>query len=227
MGVDPEALRVVLARERLGAEDVRALAGLVWGFDERMAGATSVGYRGSGAELRVGWDRHRDHEEHEEHEEVVAAHRRRISAIARSYSRSDAEREDLEQDISLALWQALPKFRGESSLTTFVQRVARYCCYRQVRRRARAPLYDEQAVSSLAAREREACPEARLAERDDHRRMREALGSLPETLASALDLHLAGLSYAEIAERLGISERNVSVRLTRARRHLRNELVPA
>ena len=42
-----------------------------------------------------------------------------------------------------------------------------------------------------------------------------------------LTLHLTGRSYAQIAETLGISERNVSVRLSRAWARLRRQLVAA
>ena len=50
---------------------------------------------------------------------------------------------------------------------------------------------------------------------------------LPDNLESVLALHLTGHSYAQIAETLGISERNVSVRLSRARARLRRQLVAA
>ena len=47
-----------------------------------------------------------------------------LSRIAGSYERSTAGREDLVQDMILALMQALPRFRGDSALGTFVYRVA-------------------------------------------------------------------------------------------------------
>ena len=58
--------------------------------------------------------------------------------------------------------------------------------------------------------------------------VREAIDGLPPASRAAVvlrDVH--GLSYAEIAESLGITERNVSVRLTRARKRLRRQLCAA
>jgi RNA polymerase sigma factor (sigma-70 family) len=233
LGIDIEAVRAALIDDRPVAEHVRTLAGLLWTIDERLAGASSCGYRANGyqtgAEPGVlvpfpgaGRD---DQDEAVMRRRRFAAlvdnHGRGISRMASSYARSQSEREDLEQDISLALWQSLPKFRGEASLETFAYRVARYCCYRYVRRRGRLPTSDD-ALASL--RDPSSCMEARLLEADAHAQIEQALAELPDSLESTLSLHLSGLSYAEIAERLGITERNVSVRLTRARHRLRLQL---
>ncbi|MCA9635338.1 MAG: sigma-70 family RNA polymerase sigma factor [Myxococcales bacterium] len=143
-----------------------------------------------------------------------------IARIAASHARDRGEREDLEQDIALALWQALPAFRGESSLKTFVHRVARYCCYRVLRRRGKVQL--DALVDELG--DPAACIESWMAQTEDRRRLERALARLPEGLESTLSRRLAGQSYAEIADALGISEQNVSVRLVRARERVSQEL---
>lgn len=103
-------------------------------------------------------------------------------------------------------------------------RVARYCCYRYVRRRGRLPVNSD-ALAKLG--DPHSCLESRLVEADERAQVEQALARLPDSLESTLSLHLSGLSYAEIAERLGISEGNVSVRLTRARHRLRAQLAAA
>ena len=55
---------------------------------------------------------------------LVSEHERAIRRMASSYERDAARRQDLVQDIWLALWQALPGFRGDSSERTFVFRIA-------------------------------------------------------------------------------------------------------
>ncbi len=62
---------------------------------------------------------------------------------------------------------------------------------------------------------------------DELEQVERARAALPDSLEAPLSLHLSGMSYAEIAERLGISEQNVSVRLTRARHKLRAQLATA
>ncbi|HVJ63442.1 MAG TPA: sigma-70 family RNA polymerase sigma factor, partial [Tahibacter sp.] len=57
-------------------------------------------------------------------EAVLAEYGASLARVARTYEASRAGREDLLQDIAVALLQALPRFRGDSALGTFVYRVA-------------------------------------------------------------------------------------------------------
>lgn len=241
LGVDVDAVRELLTAKIPVADLVRTLAGLMWSIDERLAGASTSGYRSSGygpaqqagasasflpiPGLGSATDDDDERSEARERQRafvrVVGEHGRGLSRLAGSYTRNPAEREDLEQDIHLALWKSLPKFRGEASLKTFVYRVARYCCYRHIRRRGRL-LPDTDALDRVG--DPGLGVEEQLLEADERAQVQRALAALPAKLESTMSLHLSGLSYAEIAERLGISERNVSVRLTRARHRLRAQL---
>ena len=58
------------------------------------------------------------------YDELLNRYRAPLRRLAHAYSRDDYEREDLLQEIALALWTALPLFRGEASERTFVYRVA-------------------------------------------------------------------------------------------------------
>ena len=51
---------------------------------------------------------------------VLAAHAAMIERILRTYELRPAVRADLRQDVALALWQALPRYRGEAAIKTFV-----------------------------------------------------------------------------------------------------------
>src|SRR6185436_1743960 len=66
-----------------------------------------------------------------------------VRRIAASHEADRHLAEELVQDIWLVLWRALPAFRGESSLRTFVARVATYRAITHVRRGARVPRPDE------------------------------------------------------------------------------------
>jgi RNA polymerase sigma-70 factor (ECF subfamily) len=57
-------------------------------------------------------------------DDLLAAHGPALSRLASSYVRGSVEREDLLQEIVLAIWRALPRFRGESSARTFLFRIA-------------------------------------------------------------------------------------------------------
>jgi RNA polymerase sigma factor (sigma-70 family) len=64
-----------------------------------------------------------------------------IRRVAFSYEANAAMAEELVQDMWLALWRALPTFRGESSLRTFVARVATSCAITHVRNSIRVPVF--------------------------------------------------------------------------------------
>jgi RNA polymerase sigma-70 factor (ECF subfamily) len=55
---------------------------------------------------------------------VVAEHLAMISRIAAAHESNLSAREDLVQDIFCAVWRALPKFRGEAGLRSFIARIA-------------------------------------------------------------------------------------------------------
>ena len=147
----------------------------------------------------------------------------RLSRLASSYVDDVADRDDLVQEILLALWRALPGFRGDSSERTFVYRIAmnRAATFRA--RRYRRPEY---AVTD-ALRDANPPPDARVEDADQRERLTGAVRALPPPLRDVTLLYLEDLSIPEIAELQGITENNVRVRLTRARQHLRTLLQPS
>jgi RNA polymerase sigma factor (sigma-70 family) len=240
VGVSLDSARELLRTDLDAVAQLRALAGLVDAFDERIALLGQAGYRGASsrphrapaAAIVLDSADEEEDEDEDEDEDAVARERRRrwaqlvdaerldLGRIAGAHARTRSEREDLEQEIALALWKALPSFREESSLRTFVHRIARYCHYRVLRRRSRMqiePWADTVADASESA-------ESWLARLEQHEELQRALDRLPDGSRGALALRLQGKSYAEIAETLGISEDNVSVRLVRAKRRIASEL---
>ena len=137
-----------------------------------------------------------------------------LSRIAASYEADPSLREDLLQDIALALWRALPTWRGEASQKTFVARVAHNRGATHViseRRRPRTSALNEVVVDQAGGPEHHA-------QLDQQRiRLQDAVRTLPLTLRQAVTLALEGFSQQEIADALGITTNNVAVRLNRAR----------
>jgi len=152
---------------------------------------------------------------------LLAAHGPALGRLASSYSRASGEREDLLQEIAFAIWGALPRFRGECSERTFVFRIAHNRAIAHIARR-RLPLVDED--RELEIEDPAPDPERALSSGQQGARLLDAIRRLPLAYAQVVTLSLEGLSYAEIAEVLGISETNVGARLTRARQMLRESL---
>src|SRR3982751_6157640 len=72
-------------------------------------------------------------------EEIIQDHRAMIHRIVASYEAKPAVVEDLVQDVYIAIWRALPRFRGESSMRTFVARIATNRAITHVARATRLP----------------------------------------------------------------------------------------
>jgi RNA polymerase sigma factor (sigma-70 family) len=152
---------------------------------------------------------------------VVAEYGPALRRLASAWEPDAAAREDLLQEILFALWRALPKFRGASSERTFVFRVAhnRALTHRFRPRPETAALDAAAEVVDLRP-----TPEVEASAAQQVGRLLCALQSLPVAARQILTLSLEGLSRAEIASVLGITENNVGVRLSRARRALKEEL---
>jgi RNA polymerase sigma factor (sigma-70 family) len=144
-----------------------------------------------------------------------------VRRLTASYERVPARRQDLLQDIWLALWQALASFRGECSERTFVFRIAHNRGINHVRRWR---LRHTEPLDAITLHGRAPDPEREASDRQQRRRLQAAVARLPLGLRQATVLLLEGLSHREIADVLGISENNVSVRLNRARGALAREL---
>ncbi|MDZ7790814.1 MAG: sigma-70 family RNA polymerase sigma factor [Xanthomonadales bacterium] len=140
-----------------------------------------------------------------------------LMRLARSHEFDDELRAELYQDIMLAIWQALPKLRDPERLRAYVFRIAHNCAARHVAQQVNhrsLPLTDEPVESGH-------CPQRHTEQQERHDRLMLAIQRLPLGRRAALTLFLEGLSHAEIAEVLDISENNVAVRINRARTQLK------
>jgi RNA polymerase sigma-70 factor (ECF subfamily) len=140
---------------------------------------------------------------------LVAAHRRFLCGLARSYARG--EWEDLYQEMLFQLWQSLPSYRGEAALGTWVYRVALNTAISHSRRRRRRA--DEQ-QAPLRLNEHEHLATAGGPHGEDAI-LEDFLTSLNEIDRSILILYLDGLTYERISEVTGLGESAVGVRLHR------------
>jgi RNA polymerase sigma-70 factor, ECF subfamily len=145
-----------------------------------------------------------------------------VRRIAAGYTVPGPDREDLEQDIAIAILGALRSFRGESSFTTYCYRIAHNCGIDHIRKRRENPL-DPAKLDSTAT---ETTPETQILAKEQHERLAAAVRALPLGLRQPLMLRLDGLPYAEISKILDLSVSNVGVRLNRATRALREMLHP-
>ena len=158
----------------------------------------------------------------EQFERLLREHGGAISRLAYSYEVVAGVREELVQEIGLAIWQALAHFRGECSERTFVFRIAHNRGLTHVwRRRPAHETLEDLEEPPVDPRPH---PEEQAARTNQRERLMTAIQSLPMRHRQMIVLMLEGLSHAEIAEVVGITENNVAVRLNRARKALKDTM---
>lgn len=165
-------------------------------------------------------------------EEIVRTHGTRVRSLVHRMVGTDAE--DLVQEIFLQVYRALPGFRGEAKVATWLYRIAANQCLDHLRHRRRSetkvvhlaePSLEE--VAEAAEARLQASPEELAEARDLAREVRRSLESLPDDLRVVVVLRdFEGLAYRELAAVLGLPLGTVQSRLHRARELLKRRLAP-
>ena len=173
-----------------------------------------------GRQGRIIW-RSRRKELERQYEDLLREYGPGLSRLAASYECLAHVREELLQDIRLALWTALPSFRGECSLRSFVYRIAHNRGLTHVYRRRRQIPESEESDEIIDPKSN---PESSAIQKSMQARLAQAIRSLPVAYRQVITMALEELPHADIALVLGISDSNVAVRLSRARAMLREKL---
>jgi len=161
--------------------------------------------------------------------EIVARYRRRVFHIAYKFTSKHDQAEDLTQDIFVKLLRSLDKFHRDADFGTWLTSVARHYCidHYRARKREREVLVED-LVAFDHAPAASGNPHRALEDRDTKTLLRRGLDQLPPKLREAVVLRdLQGLTYQEMASRLGLPEGTVKSRINRGREELARRLLRA
>lgn len=147
-------------------------------------------------------------------------HSASVMKVARAYTLTMDECQDLAQEILLQAWKSLSKFERKSAPATWFYRVALHTAMNwqrkdKPRRVKQRPLFE---FHSIPQTEADGIEQAQHREFVDQ--LYEAIHRLPKGDAALVLLYLDEMSYREISEVLGISENHVGVKLNRAKQAL-------
>ncbi|MUH37024.1 sigma-70 family RNA polymerase sigma factor [Zobellia amurskyensis] len=145
-----------------------------------------------------------------------------VHKVCTLYTNDRDSHNDLFQEITIQLWKAYPKFRGESKFSTWMYRVAlntAITLYRKSKRRVQTQDY-ESVIFKIKADEYDATQEEQL------KLMYKAVKQLGDIDKALVFLYLEDKDYREISETLGISEVNARVKMNRIKTKLRTVLNP-
>lgn len=159
---------------------------------------------------------------------LVRAHQDEVYTLARRLVGDPHLASDVAQEALIRAWRALPKFRGEARLSTWLYRITVNTSWTHKKRASRHSGLPMEEQYHLAAPEDGDHPVVAGEMLELRERLRDALDRLPDGQRQVVvlkDIH--GWSHAEIAESAGISVTAAKVRLHRARARLAKELEEA
>jgi len=163
-------------------------------------------------------------------EELVRRYENKVYSIAYRFMGNHADASDLAQEAFLRLYQALPRFRGDAGLTTWIYHITANVCRDELRRRQRAQVIslDNLPVSPEGGDNpgnRRTHPEEELERRELQEQVQLCLNRLSDDHRLVLIMReMQGLSYEEMAQILQCSMGTVKSRLNRARQAFRKKM---
>jgi RNA polymerase sigma-70 factor (ECF subfamily) len=145
-----------------------------------------------------------------------------IHKICRLYTSDGDAHKDLFQEITIQLWKAFPKFRGDSKFSTWAYRVALNTAISLYRKNSKSIQTSDYEKHSYFISQEDYNPE----EEEQLKLMYQAAHQLNDIEKALIYMYLEEKDYTEIAETLGISEVNARVKMNRIKNKLKKILNP-
>lgn len=149
---------------------------------------------------------------------LLAQHWGIVLKVAYSYGRSDEDRDDLAQEISLHLWRSFARYDASRKFSTWMYRIALNVAISDWRKSGKnktplLPIDGDEALQVAATQAPE--PDERITA------LNQMIAALDPFNRALMLLYLEERSYREIAEVMGISETNVATKLNRLKQRIR------
>ena len=165
--------------------------------------------------------------------QLMEQNQNRIYSLALRMVGNPEDAADLTQEAFLSAWRNLEHFQGEAAFSTWLYRLTSNACIDFLRREKRKrsagtvlSLDDTEDGSSLDLPDYDSDPHRQLEQSEVQQAIADGMAALSEEHRKVLALRaISGLSYAEIADILGLEEGTVKSRIARARLALRKKLL--
>lgn len=156
-----------------------------------------------------------------EFNKILKDHGGMIWRVACSYERDKQLCLDLNQEILFAIWKALPQFKQNAKLKTFLARIAHNRCITHVTRETAKPNNVELDLNYQSKRR---TPYEQAEANNRRELLMRMVSQLPLGWRQIITLSLEGFTPKEIASVLDENANTISIRLTRAKQVLRQKL---
>ena len=156
-----------------------------------------------------------DTEKHFEH--LVKEHEPLLYKVCRIYANTEADRDDLFQEIVIQLWKAYPRFKGYAKFSTWLYRVAINTAITGLRKKQDfITSYEPESLPTNMSEESSShLEEERLAQ------LYKAIAQLNQVEKAIVMLYMEDRSYEEMEEILGINQGNLRVKMSRIKEKIR------
>lgn len=154
--------------------------------------------------------------------ELLEKHQNIVHKVCRLYTNNHDAHNDLFQEITIQLWKAYPKFRGDSKFSTWMYRVGlntAITLYRKSKRTINTQDFDG-VEFKMKAEDYDDTEEQQL------KTLYKAVYELNDIEKALVFLYLEDKDYREISETMGISEVNARVKMNRIKTKLKTILNP-
>ena len=158
------------------------------------------------------------------YKQAIAAFGREIGRFVVGYERDNAKRQDLLQEVHLAIWRSMAGFKQQCSLRTWVYRVAHNVGVTHVQHSVRSVERNYVDIEEVECHADETADIAVTDRRLDLARVMALIHSLQSLDRELMLLYLEGLDAASISEITGLSARNVATKIHRIKSLLTEQL---
>lgn len=163
--------------------------------------------------------------DHTAYARIVNAHAPRVAATLKNMLGDTPEVEDIGQEVFISFYRSLDRFRGDSSIGTFLTRIAINLAINEIRKKNR--WYRLSSAGGADDLEQQAAPGETPDQVQKRNRMRTAIQALPAKFRSVIVLRLIQeYSTEETAAILDLPQGTVQSRLARGQQKLRELLLP-
>ena len=152
---------------------------------------------------------------------IASKYQKRVYSLGMSFFKNHDDSEDFVQDIMLKTFSALPKFRGESSFSTWLMRIAYNSAINSVKRKREFV----SAFDDFEIKTNDLTPEERQIQNCVKNAIRRAVSGLPEKYRICIDLYFFyDMPYADIESITGIPVNTIKSHIFRSKKILKTEL---
>jgi RNA polymerase sigma-70 factor (ECF subfamily) len=145
-------------------------------------------------------------------ETIYKTYWQKVFRLCMGYVNDIDAAKDLAQETFIKVWKQLPKFRNESSIETWLFRIASNTCLRQIQKESKMP------KSELPLEIKDEISETNIEK--DIQFLYQCISELQEVERIIISLELEDMNQKEIAEIVGLSEGNVRIKIHRIKEKL-------